>query len=158
MDTKHCISITLAVLLAFCSSRAACRIVYEKSAANSTVIGEAAAKFARIRNAKAELTINGFQKGESGGGPSECDGKFHPDDTPVVALSTPWYADGQRCFRSITIRGPNGNSATARVVDECDVAHAHCKPNIVDASKAVWEALKVPRNQWGLMAVTWSDD
>ncbi|CAI0391473.1 unnamed protein product [Linum tenue] len=143
MDTKHCISITLAVLLAFCSSRAACRIVYEKSAANSTVIGEAAAKFARIRNAKAELTINGFQKGESGGGPSECDGKFHPDDTPVVALSTPWYADGQRCFRSITIRGPNGNSATARVVD---------------ASKAVWEALKVPRNQWGLMAVTWSDD
>ncbi|CAI0422513.1 unnamed protein product [Linum tenue] len=157
---KHyCISIALAVLLAFCSSQAACRIVYEKSAANSTVvIGDAAAKFARISNAKAELTINGFQKGESGGGPAECDGKFHPDDTLVVALSTPWYAHGQRCFRSITIQGPNGNSATARVVDECDVAHAGCKPDIVDASQAVWEALKVPHNQWGLMSVTWSDD
>ncbi|CAN1237550.1 Putative ripening-related protein 2 [Linum grandiflorum] len=89
------------------------------------------------------LTINNFQKGGDGGGPAECDGKYHSDKTLIVALSTPWYAKGQRCFRSITITAENGNSVSAKVVDE---------------SEAVWKALNVPRNQWGLMPVTWSDE
>ncbi|CAI9264905.1 unnamed protein product [Lactuca saligna] len=33
---------------------------------------------------KATLTINSFQKGGDGGGPSECDNQYHSDDTPVV--------------------------------------------------------------------------
>ena len=37
---------------------------------------------------KAKLTINSFEKGGDGGGPSECDNQYHSDDTPVVALST----------------------------------------------------------------------
>ncbi|CAN1237552.1 Putative ripening-related protein 2 [Linum grandiflorum] len=112
----------------------------------------------KLTNAKAMLTINNFQKGGDGGGPAECDGKYHSDKTLIVALSTPWYAKGQRCFRSITITAENGNSVSAKVVDECDVPHDHCKTNIVDGSEAVWKALNVPRNQWGLMPVTWSDE
>jgi hypothetical protein len=40
---------------------------------------------------KATLTINSFEKGGDGGAPSECDNKYHSDDTPVVALSTGWF-------------------------------------------------------------------
>ncbi|KAK2994552.1 hypothetical protein RJ640_001768 [Escallonia rubra] len=32
-----------------------------------------------------------------------------------------------------------------------------CDNNIVDASKAVWEALRVPRRDWGYMEITWSE-
>ncbi|GJZ66516.1 RlpA-like double-psi beta-barrel domain-containing protein [Tanacetum coccineum] len=39
---------------------------------------------------KATLTLNSFQKGGDGGGPSACDEHYHSDDTPVVALSTGW--------------------------------------------------------------------
>ncbi|KAJ0483867.1 putative kiwellin [Helianthus annuus] len=46
---------------------------------------------ARSSNIKSTMTINSFEKGRDGGGPSECDGKFHSDNTPIVALSTRWY-------------------------------------------------------------------
>ncbi|CAK9134432.1 unnamed protein product [Ilex paraguariensis] len=36
----------------------------------------------------AVLTINSFEKGGDGGAESECDNKYHSDDTPVVVLST----------------------------------------------------------------------
>lgn len=104
---------------------------------------------------KATLTLNGFEKGESGGGPSECDGKYHSDDTPIVALSTRWYNHGQRCFKYININYKD-KSVQAMVVDECDSTRG-CKDNIVDASKAVWKSLQVPKSQWGETEVTWSD-
>ncbi|XP_042001289.1 putative ripening-related protein 1 [Salvia splendens] len=114
---------------------------------------------------KAVLTINGFGKGDDGGGPSECDGKFHSDDTPIVALSTGWFSNMKRCFHNITIHG-NGRSVGAMVVDECDSTmgcddeHDYqppCPNNIVDASKAVWKALGVPEDDWGEMEIKWSD-
>ncbi|KAG2725181.1 hypothetical protein I3760_01G054600 [Carya illinoinensis] len=114
---------------------------------------------------KAKLTINSFQKGGDGGGPSECDNKYHPDDTPVVALSTGWFNNKQRCLNSITIYG-NGRSVKAKVVDECDSTtgcdadHDYqppCPNNIVDASKAIWKALGVPKSDWGKLDIYWSD-
>ncbi|KAK2988382.1 hypothetical protein RJ640_019264 [Escallonia rubra] len=97
-------------------------------------------------NTKATLTLNSFQKGGDGGGPSECDNQYHSDDTPVVALST-------GCVR-------------AMVVDECDSTmgcdedHDYQPPSrndIVDASKAVWKALGVPEDNWGELDITWTD-
>lgn len=114
---------------------------------------------------KATLTLNSFQKGGDGGGPSECDNKYHPDKTPVVALSTGWFNNKKRCKNFITIHG-NGKSVRAMVVDECDSTmgcdseHDYqppCKNNIVDASKAVWKALGVPEKDWGEMNIQWSD-
>ncbi|XP_019176222.1 PREDICTED: putative ripening-related protein 7 [Ipomoea nil] len=110
----------------------------------------------QLSGEKAVLTINSFEKGGSGGGPSECDGHYHSDDTLIVALSTRWYDHGHRCHNYITING-NGRSVEAMVVDECD-SNRGCANNIVDASKAVWEALGVPKRQWGELKVTWSDD
>lgn len=114
---------------------------------------------------KATLTINSFQKGGDGGGPSECDKQYHSDDTPVVALSTGWYKGGDRCHKHITING-NGRSVKAMVVDECDstmgcdAEHDYqppCPNNIVDASKAVWKALGVSEDNWGDLDITWSE-
>ncbi|KAK1428186.1 hypothetical protein QVD17_17015 [Tagetes erecta] len=114
---------------------------------------------------KAKLTINSFQKGGDGGGPSECDNQYHSDDTPVVALSTGWYKGGDRCHKHITING-NGRSVKAMVVDECDSTmgcdadHDYqppCPNNIVDASKAVWKALGVSEDNWGDLDITWSE-
>ena len=116
---------------------------------------------------KAILTINSFAEGGDGGGPSECDNQYHPDDTPVVALSTGWYKGGSRCLNYINIYG-NGNSVKAKVVDECDSTmgcdsdHDYqppCDNNIVDASKAVWQALGVDESSsdWGYMDIYWSD-
>ena len=114
---------------------------------------------------KAKLTINSFEKGGDGGGPSECDNQYHSDDTPVVALSTGWFSNKQRCLNYITIYG-NGRSVRAMVVDECDSTigcddeHAYQPPfpyNIVDASKAVWRALEVPESDWGDLDIYWSD-
>ncbi|KAF5462853.1 hypothetical protein F2P56_018825 [Juglans regia] len=94
---------------------------------------------------KAKLTINSFEKGGDGGAPSECDNKFHPDNTPVVAQSTGWFNNKHKCLNYITIDG-NGRSVKAKVVDECDSTmgcdanHDYqppCCNNIVDASKAV---------------------
>ena len=114
---------------------------------------------------KATLTINSFQKGGDGGGPSECDNQYHDDDTPVVALSTGWYKGGDRCHKYITING-NGRSVKAMVVDECDSTmgcdgeHDYqppCPNNIVDASKAVWKALGVSESNWGDLDITWTE-
>ncbi|KAL9999623.1 putative RlpA-like domain superfamily, kiwellin [Helianthus debilis subsp. tardiflorus] len=84
-----------------------------------------------LTNVKATMTINSFEEGGSGGGPSECDGRYHSQHTdcgPVHPL----------------------------VVDECDSTRG-CKNNIVDASEAVWKALHVPKSEWGETTVTWSD-
>ncbi|KAG8391816.1 hypothetical protein BUALT_Bualt01G0226200 [Buddleja alternifolia] len=114
---------------------------------------------------KAVLTLNSFEKGKDGGGPSECDNKYHSDNTPIVALSTGWFNKKSRCFKKITIHA-NGKSVEAMVVDECDSKmgcdneHDYqppCDNNIVDASKAVWEALGVPKKDWGEMDIHWSD-
>ncbi|KAL4591174.1 hypothetical protein LXL04_004125 [Taraxacum kok-saghyz] len=138
---------------------------------------------------KARLTINSFQKGGDGGrgesrngnymdppspyiaspldggGPSECDNRYHDDNTPVVALSTGWYKGGDRCHKYITING-NGRSVRAMVVDECDSTmgcdgeHDYqppCPNNIVDASEAVWKALGVSEDNWGDLDITWTE-
>ncbi|KAG9150695.1 hypothetical protein Leryth_008171 [Lithospermum erythrorhizon] len=113
---------------------------------------------------KATLTLNSFEKGGDGGGPSECDRKYHSDDTPVVALSTGWYKGGSRCLKHVKIMA-NGKSVKALVVDECDSRmgcdkdhdfQPPCRNNIVDGSKAVWKALGVDQNQ-GQMDITWTD-
>ncbi|TVU30276.1 hypothetical protein EJB05_21886, partial [Eragrostis curvula] len=104
----------------------------------------------------AVMTVNGFGRGEDGGGPSDCDGKFHSDHELVAALSTRWYASGKRCHKKIRITSvKNGRSVEATVVDECDSRHG-CKDNIVDTSKAVWEKLGLDTNI-GEVPVTWSD-
>ncbi|XP_031388601.1 kiwellin-like [Punica granatum] len=45
---------------------------------------------------RATLTENDFSQGGDGGGPSECDNKYHSNSEHVVALSTGWYAGGSR--------------------------------------------------------------
>lgn len=89
----------------------------------------------------AVMTVNGFKRGESGGGPSVCDGHFHGDDELIVALSKEWYAHGRRCHRRIRITSAHhGRTVEARVEDECDSSRG-CRHNIVDSSPAVWKAL-----------------
>ncbi|KAF9599761.1 hypothetical protein IFM89_001707 [Coptis chinensis] len=113
----------------------------------------------------ARLTLNSFERGRDGGGPSECDNSYHSDDIPIVALSTGWYNKGSRCFKNVTIRA-NGKSVNAMVVDECDSTEGcdsehdyqpPCPHNIVDGSKAVWKALGVKQGDWGELNVVWSD-
>jgi len=104
----------------------------------------------------AVMTLNGFQRGGSGGGPSECDGKYHDDRLMLAALSTGWYAGGARCFRKIRITSTQtGRAVLAQVVDECDTRRGG-RDNIVDTSKAVWAALGLDTNV-GEVPVTWSD-
>ncbi|XP_022140670.1 kiwellin-like [Momordica charantia] len=114
---------------------------------------------------RAILTNNDFSRGGSGGDPSECDGKFHDNSDPIVALSTGWYNGGSRCGRMIQITATNGRSVLAKVVDECDSingcdkAHAHqppCPNNVVDGSNAVWNALGFDIDV-GEEPVIWSD-
>ncbi|XP_051147305.1 kiwellin-1-like [Andrographis paniculata] len=114
---------------------------------------------------KAVLTLNGFEKGKDGGGPAECDGHYHSDNIPIVAMSTGWFNKMKRCFQNVTIYG-RGKKVTAMVIDECDSTmgcdeeHDYqppCPNNIVDGSRAVWEALGVPKKDWGLMEVQWED-
>ncbi|KAL4377464.1 hypothetical protein GQ457_02G000720 [Hibiscus cannabinus] len=107
---------------------------------------------------KATLTINSFEEGGDGGGPSECDGKYHSDNDLLVALSTGWFNHKERCNKYINIHG-NGKSLKAKVVDECDSTGGctPCSNNIVDASKAVWKALGVHESDWGEMNVYWSN-
>ena len=105
---------------------------------------------------RAVMTVNGFQRGEDGGGPSECDGHYHSDEDLITALSTRWYAGGKRCFKPIRITSTQtGRTVEATVVDECD-SHHGCKNNIVDTSQAVWDALGLDSNI-GEVPVTWSD-
>ncbi|CAI0452912.1 unnamed protein product [Linum tenue] len=112
---------------------------------------------------RATLTVNSFEDGGDGGGPSECDGVYHSDDDKVVALSTGWYEGGSRCGKMIRIT-QNGKSVEAMVVDECDSMqgcdqeHAGlppCKNNIVDGSPAVWDALGLAQDE-GEVPVTWT--
>ncbi|OEL12756.1 Ripening-related protein grip22 [Dichanthelium oligosanthes] len=105
----------------------------------------------------AVLTFNGFQRGESGGGASACDGHFHSDAERIVALSSGWLRlDGtRRCNRMIRITTHGGRSVLAMVVDECDSSRG-CDDNIVDASAAVWKALGLDIDV-GRVRVTWSD-
>ncbi|KAL0904122.1 hypothetical protein M5K25_026196 [Dendrobium thyrsiflorum] len=114
---------------------------------------------------KAIMTINSFAKGGDGGGPSECDNKYHSDNEKVVALSTGWYNHGSRCLKNIRINA-NGRSVLAKVVDECDSVNGcdydhdyqpPCQNNIVDASPAVWKALEIPKANIGEYHITWSE-
>ncbi|RLN40347.1 hypothetical protein C2845_PM01G38900 [Panicum miliaceum] len=74
----------------------------------------------------------------------------------IAALSTGWFAGGRRCHKPIRITSVRtGRSVVARVVDECDSRHG-CKNNIVDTSKAVWDALGLDTDV-GVVPVTWSD-
>ncbi|KAI3693366.1 hypothetical protein L6452_33201 [Arctium lappa] len=110
---------------------------------------------AQPSNTDATMTINIFEKGGDGGAPSECDGKYHLDDTLIVALSTPWYDHGRRCFKFINIYYKD-KSVQAMVVDECGTSRG-CHNDIVDASKGVWKALAVSGSEWDETKVTWSD-
>ncbi|RLN18502.1 putative ripening-related protein 6 [Panicum miliaceum] len=102
------------------------------------------------------MTVNGFQRGESGGGPSECDGRYHDDRLMLAALSTGWYAGGSRCLRMIRVTSTQtGRSVLAQVVDEWD-SRRGCRDNIVDTSTAVWAALGLDTNV-GEVPVSWSD-
>jgi len=104
----------------------------------------------------AVMTVNGFEKGQDGGGPSECDGKFHSNDDLIVALSSRWYAGGKRCQNKIRITSKDtGETVEATVVDECD-SNRGCKNNIVDSSPAVWKKLGLD-TKVGEVPVTWSD-
>ncbi|KAG6753279.1 hypothetical protein POTOM_043331 [Populus tomentosa] len=111
----------------------------------------------------AQLTFNNFSKGGDGGDASECDNSYHDDTELVVALSTGWFAGRSKCGSMIKISG-NGRSVTAKVVDECDSMHGcdsehayqrPCENNVVDGSKAVWEALGLDTDV-GVVSVTWS--
>ncbi|KAM0876609.1 hypothetical protein ACQ4PT_036062 [Festuca glaucescens] len=103
-----------------------------------------------------------FEKGKDGGGPSECDKSYHSDKELVVALSTGWFKNMARCGHRIKITA-NGNSVYAKVVDECDSVYGcddehnyepPCANNIVDASRAVWNALGLDQNV-GMEDITW---
>ncbi|KAK9058294.1 hypothetical protein SSX86_023134 [Deinandra increscens subsp. villosa] len=111
------------------------------------------------------LHLDSFEKGRDGGAPSKCDNRYHSDNSPVVALSTGWYRNGERCRNFIRINA-NGRSVKAMVVDVCDSSvgcdkhHDYlppCQNNIIVASKAIWEALGIPGNSWGEMQITWTD-
>ncbi|RDY00106.1 Ripening-related protein grip22, partial [Mucuna pruriens] len=115
---------------------------------------------------QAILTLNGFGPGEDGGGPSECDDNYHPLPQRVVALSTGWYSNGDRCGKTIRITTESGRSAVAKVVDECDSTkgcdeeHANqspCRTNIVDASQTVWDDLGLNTDD-GEVPITWTMD
>ncbi|KAL3517151.1 hypothetical protein ACH5RR_024053 [Cinchona calisaya] len=117
------------------------------------------------RRTKAVLTLNSFEEGGDGGGASSCDGEFHSDETPVVALSTGWFDNRRRCLSKISIFH-KGKSVDAIVVDECDsnagcdAEHDFqppCRNNIVDGSKAVWEGLGIAEDEWGELDVFWTD-
>jgi hypothetical protein len=103
------------------------------------------------------VTLNSFEKGKDGGGPSECDNAYHQnnDEEKVAALSTGWFNNMARCGHRIKISA-NGNSVYAKVVDECDSVHGcddehnfepPCDNNIVDASPAVWDDLGLDQNR-----------
>ncbi|KAF5815959.1 putative RlpA-like domain superfamily, kiwellin [Helianthus annuus] len=103
-------------------------------------------------NTNAVMTLNNFEKGGDGGGPSECDGEYHSNNLLIVALSSRWYNHGQRCLNYINIYYKEA-STQAMVVDEC----SGCGDDIVDASSAVWVALGVSQSDWGETGITWSD-
>lgn len=109
---------------------------------------------------KAVMTFSTFDDDKP---PSTCEGKFYPDDTLVVKLSTGWFDKKKRCSKNVVIFG-NGKNVTAKVVDECDSTagcdadHNYqppCSKNIVEASRGVWKGLGVKVSS--KMDVYWSD-
>lgn len=114
---------------------------------------------------RAILTENDFSEGGEGGGPSECDDKYHSNSEHILALSTGWYDNGSRCGQMIRLTSvKTGRSVTAKVVDECDSMHGcdkehagqiPCRYNIVDASSSVWHALGLDIDV-GEEDITWS--
>ncbi|MQM01396.1 hypothetical protein Taro_034157 [Colocasia esculenta] len=71
---------------------------------------------------RAVLTNNDFSAGGDGGGPSECDGRYHSNSERIVALSTGWYSGGSRCNSMIRITASNGRSTTAKACARSVVA------------------------------------
>ncbi|PWA77365.1 Barwin-like endoglucanase [Artemisia annua] len=65
------------------------------------------------------MTVCSIEKGRDGGTPSECDGQYHSNTDPIVALSTQWYNNGQRCFNYINIYYKD-NSVRSMELNECD--------------------------------------
>ncbi|CAN0915230.1 Putative ripening-related protein 2 [Linum grandiflorum] len=115
------------------------------------------------QHTKATLTLGSFERG----GPSECDDSYHSDEELVVALSTGWFEDERRCFQfiNITAAGNGGKSVLAKVVDECDSSEGcdddhdyqpPCPNDVVQGSRAVWDALGVAQGNGNQMNVTWS--
>uniref|UniRef100_A0A2N9GM82 Ripening-related protein 1 n=1 Tax=Fagus sylvatica TaxID=28930 RepID=A0A2N9GM82_FAGSY len=81
---------------------------------------------------KAKLTINSFEKGGDGGGPSDV------------------------TCKSVKAKVVDECDSTKG----CDADHDFqppCPNNIFDASKAVWKALGVPKSDWGELDIYWSD-
>ena len=81
--------------------------------------------------------------------------------------STGWFKfkHQKRCIKNTTIYG-NGRSVQAMAVDECDSTmgwdkdhdfQPRCDDNIIDASRAVWEARRMPKSKRGTVVVYWSD-
>uniref|UniRef100_A0A0E0EZ90 Ripening-related protein 5 n=1 Tax=Oryza meridionalis TaxID=40149 RepID=A0A0E0EZ90_9ORYZ len=77
----------------------------------------------------AVLTLNSFEKGKDGGGPSECDNAYHSDGELVVALSTGWFAGMARFEKGKDGGGPS----------ECDNAY-HSDGELVVALSTGWFA------------------
>ncbi|XP_071718788.1 putative ripening-related protein 2 [Rutidosis leptorrhynchoides] len=104
------------------------------------------------------MTLNSFEEGGDGGGPSECDGQYHLNKYNIVALSTRWYNNGNRCLKHINIYY-KGRSTRAKVVDECD-SNGGCANDIVDASSGVWADLQISESspEYGKVQITWSDE
>ncbi|XP_011029378.1 PREDICTED: putative ripening-related protein 6 [Populus euphratica] len=48
------------------------------------------------------LPVNSFEESGDAVAPSECDGKYHDNYTPVVALSTAWFRK-KRCHTISTL-------------------------------------------------------
>ena len=110
------------------------------------------------------LLTNDFSEGGNGGGPSECDGRYHSNSDLIVSLSTGWYNGGLLCGTMIKIMADNGRSARAMVVDECDSrlgcdeehsGQPPCENNIINGSDAVWTALGVDK-ELGKVNVNWT--
>ena len=108
-------------------------------------------KFELRQNVPATMTVNGFQQGETGGGPASCDGQFHSDDEFIVSLSSEWYAGGARCGKLIHIAGGANLHIIAKVVDEC----AGCD-NEVGASIRIWKNFNLDPSV-GQVDIKWSD-
>jgi len=103
----------------------------------------------------AVMTVNSFENDGNGGGPAACDGTYHSNGEPLVALPTALYAGGSRCGKQIRITSTqSGIYMMAKVVDECDADS--CKDNMISTSKFVWDVLEVD-TYIGEVPITWSD-
>ncbi|ODN92817.1 hypothetical protein L198_05613 [Cryptococcus wingfieldii CBS 7118] len=75
------------------------------------------------------------------------------DDDYIVALNQPQYTDSDHCGDTVTITNTeNGNTATARVADECP----GCDSGSLDMSPGLFGALNDDDYDEGVFAITWS--